>query len=813
VTGHKKGSVVVLTFFSRKKREAKKKKMGARWSKSRRKIYAETHKVTAASSSSGGRHASSSSSAPSSFGAHLPSHEFYEEDFDGTPLSPYTNVTNAANLFQSHTYLDEGMNVSLATKRLFSVLRLAPDSDTVSSDFLIGILQRSGLLKGDPRLTTFFQALNDLGADVSNIELDINQFNNAIRNCRALVAKALHGDLVMPAFDQVFRDPLQKMFDEVKATSSSGHVADYIPELAKVDPDLFALSVTTIDGQHCSFGDANAIFCLQSCTKPLTYIMAIESNTEGFVHNHVGTEASGRPFNDVFLKEKPEKNNQNKQIPHNPMINAGAIMCTSMIYPRKSVKERIRRVIMLWREMSGPTDANKITCDEDTYMSEDLTADRNRCLAFMMKNRKSFPPDFELRGNRDLDDTLELYFRTCSLLSTTKLTSVFAATLANGGVNPLTGKRVVSALSVRHALSIMFSCGMYDYSGQWSYDIGVPAKSGVGGCVFFVIPNLCGIAVYSPLLDDCHNSVKALALADKLEKYFQFHTFEVFSGVGGEKVNPKEFRNESRYNFETQVMYSAQEGDVQELFSVYQADPEIWISDYDHRTPLHVAVAENHPGVVKFLVEHCPAHRKYELSAPDRWGAVPIDEAEEGSDCAIILEKAGLKRTRPPPVKTFDDLTDAMGEDSDTNLMSADAPRLLWASHSGFIDEMAKMAANGVGMDIMDYDRRTPLHLAACENQMAVAKYVAAQLDDQALKAALNRFDRFSNTPEMDAKRCNNVNIAQYLAGLKLKLKNLRPAYEMRMSKDESVASDFTRKSISRSMSFKKGDHVYLFDD
>jgi len=735
-------------------------------------------------------------------------------DSPSSPGSRYS-VMDDCGFLQEADY-NEGANVSLATKRLFSVLRLTPETDAVSSDYLIGFLQRSGLIRGDPRLTTFFSDVDALGADVSNIELDINQFNNAIRNCRALVAKALHGDLVMPAFDQVFRAPIQKMFEEVKATTSTGEVADYIPELAKVNPNLFALSVTTIDGQHYSFGDANAIFCLQSCTKPLTYIMAMESNTEGFVHNYVGTEASGRPFNDVFLKDKPEKSNKSRQIPHNPMINAGAIMCTSMIYPRKSVKERIRRVIKLWREMSGPTEANKITCDEDTYASEDLTADRNRCLAFMMKNRKSFPPDFELRGNKDLDDTLELYFRTCSLVSTTRLTSVFAATLAHGGVNPLTGKRVVSALSVRRALSIMFSCGMYDYSGQWSYDIGVPAKSGVGGCVFFVIPNLCGIAVYSPRLDDCHNSVKALALAHKLEKYFQFHTFEVFSGVGGEKVNPKEYRNESRYHFETQVMYSAQEGDAQELFAVYQADPEIWISDYDLRTPLHVAVAENHPGVVKFLVEHCPADRKYELSAPDRWGAVPFDEAEEGSDCACILEKAGLKRTRPPPVKTFDDLTDAMGEDEDTNLMSADAPRLLWAAHSGLIDEMAKMAANNVGMDIMDYDKRTPLHLAACENQMAVVKYVAAQLDDNALNAALKRFDRFGNTPEMDAKRCNNLHVAQYLSSLKTTNLNFFPKrmnsiYEQPTSRaDPSVCSDFTRSSVVKKMkALKKGISTY----
>ena len=210
------------------------------------------------------------------------------------------------------------------------------------------------------------------------------------------------------------------------------------------------------------------------------------------MHQSVGTEPSGRKFNEMALKPAPTKAHPNRAIPHNPMINAGAIMAVSMVYPKlKTREERLEKVLEVWKSLCGNSKGAEVGYDDATYKSESATADRNWCLGYMMKERKSFPDCFT-----SLKEVLELYFQICSITATSKGMSVMAATLANGGLNPLTGERVFSAEHVRNTLPLMLTCGMYDYSGQWAFDVGVPAKSGVGGCVFSVIPNVCGIAVW-----------------------------------------------------------------------------------------------------------------------------------------------------------------------------------------------------------------------------------------------------------------------------------------------------------------------------
>lgn len=212
----------------------------------------------------------------------------------------------------------------------------------------------------------------------------------------------------------------------------------------------------------------------------------------------------------------------------------------------------------------------------------------------MMKHDDAFPPCFT-----NLSDTLELYFQICSTLSTNRAMSVMAATLANGGLNPLTGRRVFSVESVRNVLPIMLMAGMYDFSGQWAFDVGVPAKSGVGGCVFFVIPNVAGFSIWSPRLDSYGNSVRGVAAARELTQRLQLHFMEVFSGLAQTKIDPTKRGGASRRNSLAEVLFAASEGDTSALASQHAAGENLFDSDYDQRTALHLAASEGHTDTVK----------------------------------------------------------------------------------------------------------------------------------------------------------------------------------------------------------------------
>ena len=380
--------------------------------------------------------------------------------------------------------------ISSATKDLFKALDVN-GTDKVSSLFLTSFLKLYGLLPDDPRLAGLYNYLRSVDGIVKDRALTLREFAEAISSCQFIVTKCVTGKLKVPDFDQ-FSKTFAEVFTIVEP-NISGANADYIPQLAEVDPDQFAISVTTVDGQHFSIGDSQKPFCIQSCSKPISYLIALQEFGARYVHNSVGTEPSGRKFNEMTLKSEPTKKHPKRAIPHNPMINAGAIMAVSMVYPKLKTREaRLEKVMEVWKSLcSGDAKGAEIGYDDATYKSESETADRNWCLGYMMKERKAFPDCFT-----SLKEILELYFQLCSITATSKDMSVMAATLANGGLNPLTGESVFSPEHVSKTLSLMMACGMYDYSGQWSFEVGVPAKSGVAGCVFSVIPNVCGIAVW-----------------------------------------------------------------------------------------------------------------------------------------------------------------------------------------------------------------------------------------------------------------------------------------------------------------------------
>ncbi len=307
---------------------------------------------------------------------------------------------------------------------------------------------------------------------------------------------------------------IAEVFDEVRG-HTDGSVADYIPELASVDPDGFGIAVATTDGFCHEVGDTDQPFTIQSVSKAFTYAMALDAVGHEGVEEKVGLEPSGDAFNEISLEPDTGR-------PLNPMINAGAIAVTSMV-EGPDLAGRQKHILDVFSALAG----EMLDIDEAVYRSERDTGHRNRAIAHLLRNSAVVDD----RVEQDLD----LYFRQCSIRVTCRNMAFMGATLANDGINPLTGERVISHENIGRVLSVMASCGMYDYSGGWIARVGIPAKSGVGGGIVGVLPGQLAIAVYSPRLDAQGNSVRGVKSFEAFSKRFNLHVFNTPT-VGGQVV-------------------------------------------------------------------------------------------------------------------------------------------------------------------------------------------------------------------------------------------------------------------------------------
>jgi glutaminase len=302
--------------------------------------------------------------------------------------------------------------------------------------------------------------------------------------------------------------PIQDYLEDLHrrlANLRGGAVASYIPELTKIDPDLFAISLITMDGVSYSVGDSEYCFTIQSISKPFVYATALADRGQDFVSTKVGVEPSGDAFNSISL-------NPQNGAPLNPMINAGAIATTSLV-SGDNPQAQWNRIESSLATFIG----RDIKVDEAVYRSESETGFRNRAIAWMLKN-------FGVIDGEPMAP-LENYFRQCSLLVSCRDLAFMAATLANGGVHPITGKRALPAEHVARVLSVMATCGMYDYAGSWLYEVGMPAKSGVGGGIIAVLPGRFGIGIFSPPLDARGNSVRGIEVCKQLSRDFDLNVF------------------------------------------------------------------------------------------------------------------------------------------------------------------------------------------------------------------------------------------------------------------------------------------------
>ena len=351
--------------------------------------------------------------------------------------------------------------------------------------------------------------------------ISLQEFAGLVLSCN-FVKKVFESRLIIPEYSAFHRN-FWEVYREIKADGdgrySKGTCADYIPSLGKADPSWFGTSFCSIHGQYSAFGDSMTKFSMQSVSKVAAYAMIYEiyaqkngGNGDG-VHEFVGAEPSGQRFNAAVFDKKGR--------PHNPMVNAGAIMVSTLLVHEGKTVEDFQKFYM------SASCAPRADIDLPLYKEEAMTGCNNHALRSLMLARGVYPQKSRFEETRQLaDDGLDFYFVQCSMLVDCEGMARFGAMLANNGVNPSTNERIVSPATVKATISLMHSCGMYDGAGQFGKDHGAPTKSGVAGGLMTVIPGIGAIASFSPPLNDEGNCVRGIYVIEKLsEKYSNINLF------------------------------------------------------------------------------------------------------------------------------------------------------------------------------------------------------------------------------------------------------------------------------------------------
>ena len=303
---------------------------------------------------------------------------------------------------------------------------------------------------------------------------------------------------------------LNELIEQCRPDTKNGKVASYIPALAKADPNALGVYILDRNGLHSQGGDSQVRFSIQSIIKPMLLLLALMDNGEEYVRRRVGVESTGKPFDAINISDAVSQEILSEHI--NPMVNMGAIVMTTLI-KGENYKERFDRLLELTRKLANNPE---IDVDEEVYLSEKATGNKNRALAFLMRSCGLLDDDVE--------EVLDCYFRACSIRVDCRDLARIAFVLSNKGRDFL-GNELFPACYAHYVNAVMLTCGMYDGAGDFAVTVGVPAKSGVGGGIMAVVPGRMGIGIYSPALNKKGNSIAGLRILRRLSRQLELSIF------------------------------------------------------------------------------------------------------------------------------------------------------------------------------------------------------------------------------------------------------------------------------------------------
>jgi glutaminase len=497
--------------------------------------------------------------------------------------------------------------------RIFHALDTTSSGYILKHDLKSALLDR-GIIESDPRIR---QTIEGLKKYSENDHINGAAFRQLVSPHITLIEKALTGNLVIPDFKN-FASFITNLYNRT-LQNEEGRVSDYLPELAKVDPSNYALSVCTVDGQRFNIGDFNKLYLARETAKVLNYCLAFEEYDEQAIHERVGRSAKENGFDYLMLNTDGQ--------PHNPLTGSGALMISSMLGQTKP-GDRFLLVRKIWQAMAGGLAP---TVNDKALHSEKSISDADRALAYYMQQKGLFA-----KGS-NIDTHLDFLWRCYAIETTTEAQAVIAATLANAGVCPSSEQEVIKPATARNCLAIMALAGMKEAASEYAFSIGLPAISGSSGVVMIVVPDVMGIAIWSPHVDKVGNGVKGLDFSHKFVERFNFHTFDsAIKNIG--KIDPRLKKNETKMKGVMAVTAAASLGDLDELQRLYAAGVDLNEGEYDKRTGIHLAASEGHLEAVQFLID-----KNVDINPKDRWGGTPLADAKREGHKAVeeLLKKHG----------------------------------------------------------------------------------------------------------------------------------------------------------------------------
>ncbi|KAG7468847.1 hypothetical protein JOB18_024505 [Solea senegalensis] len=472
----------------------------------------------------------------------------------------------------------------------------------------------SGLHRSDPRLRECFFHLRKLQDAEGTV--DRSAFHRCVTGSLALILKALQGRFVIPDFS-TFTEDTQKLFSRCRQLSPVQE-----KEKESVDSSRWGVSICTVDGQRLSLGDWAGALSLGEVSWPLVYGVAVEQLGSDLVHRYIGVEEFSR-YESPFSLTKTG-------IPHSPLTEAGAIVTSSLLqlagslYAEEEEEEKYDSVLNVIRRLCNRehVDLNCTSVQRSRQASVRLHA-----LSFYLQEKKCFPE------KSDINTALDVLLQCSSTEVTCESGAVMAASLANGGLCPLSGDQVLSPVATRSMLSMMQVAGMKDYSSMFLYKTSIPAVSSGHGVLLAVVPGVLGLTAFSPEVDSCGNAWRAVHFCQELVSAFQMHSFDIRTPFRQILVY-RQWKIESEGHQIMNVLLAAFKGDLQSLRRYFLSGVDVNAVDYDGRSALHVAAAEGHTEVIRFLLENAGANP----ALRDRWGSSPLQEARRYSkDSAVQL--------------------------------------------------------------------------------------------------------------------------------------------------------------------------------
>ncbi|XP_051975813.1 glutaminase liver isoform, mitochondrial [Xyrauchen texanus] len=485
----------------------------------------------------------------------------------------------------------------------------------VNTNQFFEALWSSGIIRTDPRIKDCYSLMRKL--QEADGTVDRSTFHRCVTGFVSFILKALQGRFVIPDFS-TFAEETQKQFIKCKQLSSVKE-KDHVKESST----HWGISICTVDGQRLSLGDWAEPCILGEISWPLIYGLAVDHQGVDYVHRFVGMEEYSK-YESPFTLTK-------QGVPHSPLVETGAIISSSLLQlatrPVMEEEEKYESVLNIIRRLCNKEHAN-LNCTNYQNLRKDII--RLHALSFYLQEKKCFPEGVGINA------TLDLLLQCLSTEVTCESGAALAATLANGGLCPLSGDQVLSPHATRSTLSMMQVAGMNDYSRTFHFRTSVPAKSSRYGGVLIVVPGVLGLMCWSPGLDSNGNSLRGVHFCEDLVSTFQLHSFDIRTPFR-QVLSYRQWKVESEGYQIMNVLLAAYRGDMVSLRRYLLAGADVNAVDYDGRSALHVAASEGRLDVIMFLVENANAN----CTLKDRWGNTALQEAMRcNQDPAIqILRK------------------------------------------------------------------------------------------------------------------------------------------------------------------------------